>query len=113
MPLIKVETNVALDDPGKAAQHFSSVVADMLAKPESYVLTIIDHGKTMLFGGDDGPAAFVTLDSIGLPEERTEEFSAALAVVIQQALGVPSDRAYISFGSIERHLFGWSGKTFK
>ncbi|MBC18151.1 MAG: hypothetical protein CL942_14005 [Desulfovibrio sp.] len=113
MPLIKVETNVSLDEPVKTAQHFSSVVADMLGKPESYVLTIVEHDKTMLFGGEDSPAAFVTLDSIGLPEDRTEEFSAALAVVIQQALGVVPERAYISFGSIDRHLLGWSRKTFK
>lgn len=114
MPLIKVETNVALDEAQSmdTAKALSALAADMLGKPEGYVLSVFEGGKALVFGGSDEPAAYVTLDSIGLPEDRTAEFSATICSFLETALGVPGGRVYIAFGDIQRHLFGWDGKTF-
>ncbi len=114
MPFIKVETNVAMSaskaaDTGKA---LSALAADMLGKPETSVLTILEEGKTLIFGGEDGPAAYVTLDSIGMPEDRTPELSASICSFLESALGIPGNRVYIAFGDIKRSMFGWDGKTF-
>ncbi|EGB14145.1 macrophage migration inhibitory factor family protein [Pseudodesulfovibrio mercurii] len=112
MPFIKVETNVTVPDESGCLRKLSALAAELLGKPESYVLAELESGKRLLFGGSADPAAFVTLDSIGLPETRTPELSAALCGFLNRELGIPADRVYIAFGDIERHLFGWDGGTF-
>jgi hypothetical protein len=112
MPFIKVETNVAV--PGEAAclKGLSALAADILGKPESYVLAVLEPEKKLLFGGTADPAAFVSLDSIGLPEDRTAQFSTAICEFLKRELSIPGNRVYIAFGNIQRHLFGWDGGTF-
>lgn len=112
MPLIKVETNVKAVRADETAKGISALAAEILGKPEQYVLAILEDDKTLLHGGTDDPAAYVTLDSIGLPEDRTPELSATICSFLETALGIPGDRVYIAFGNIQRHLFGWNGKTF-
>lgn len=114
MPVFKIETNVALDAVRtvECVKRASELAADMLGKPEDYVLAVVEDGKSLLFGGHDDPAALVTLDSIGLPQDRTVEFSERICAFLEAELSVPPDRIYIAFGDIERHLFGWNKKTF-
>ena len=112
MPFIKVETNVAVSDETACLKGLSALAADMLGKPESYVLAELEPGKKLLFGGTADPAAFVTLDSIGLPEDRTPQLSAAICEFLNRELSIPANRVYIAFGDIKRHLFGWDGGTF-
>ncbi len=56
------------------SQKMSELAASMLGKPETYVLATLEPEKPLFFGGTDAPAAYVTLDSIGLPEDRTTDF---------------------------------------
>lgn len=114
MPLLKIQTNKPLDaDTGKAlAAAASAVVAEMLGKPERYVMISVEHNPAMLFGGEDTPLAYLELKSIGLPENRTAQFSATLADLIEQQLGIPAERVYIEFADALRHLWGWDGGTF-
>ena len=114
MPMIKVETNVALDAVRtvECVKKLSELAAEMLGKSEDYVLAILEDGKSLLFGGHDDPAAYVTLDSIGLQENDTPVFSAKICTFLEDELSIPAKRTYIAFGSIERHLFGWDGRTF-
>ncbi len=114
MPFIKVETNIALDDAKSVdtSKALSALVAEMLGKPESYVMSIFEGGKALVYGGSDEPAAYVTLDSIGLPEERTAEFSSILCSFLESAMGIAGNRIYIAFGDIQRNMFGWDSKTF-
>ncbi|WP_207259868.1 phenylpyruvate tautomerase MIF-related protein [Desulfovibrio sp. Huiquan2017] len=112
MPFIKVETNVRVPDETACLKRLSALAAELLGKPESYVLAELEPGKRLSFGGTADPAAFVTLDSIGLPEDRTPELSAGLCDFLNRELAIPGNRVYIAFGNIERHLFGWDGRTF-
>ena len=112
MPFIKVETNVAVPDEAAILKKLSALAASILGKPESYVLAVLEPNKRLSFGGTADPAAFVTLDSIGLPEKRTAGFSAVIADFLKAELGIPGNRAYIAFSDIKGHLFGWDGGTF-
>ncbi|BDQ33158.1 phenylpyruvate tautomerase MIF-related protein [Pseudodesulfovibrio portus] len=112
MPFIKVETNIGIDDPAAYTKALSALAADMLGKPESYVMAVLEADKNLFFGGTDAPAAYVTLDSIGLPEARTSDFSAAICAFLEDALKIPANRIYIAFGTIQRNLFGWDSGTF-
>jgi len=112
MPVIKVKTNVAVEQPTDYTKALSTLAADMLGKPEGFVMAILEPEKNLMFGGTSDPAVYVTLDSLGLPEDRTPEFSASICAFLEDALKVPANRIFIAFGNPERHMFGWDGKTF-
>lgn len=114
MPYLKIQTNrepdaaAARDLLGRA----SKLVAEQLGKSENYVMVALDPPRPMLFAGSDAPAAYLELKSIGLPENRTGELSAALCALVEEAIGVPGERIYIEFADASRSMWGWNGKTF-
>lgn len=114
MPLLSILTNQAL--PGEARQQavrsLSGTVALALGKPERYVMVSLQHNPDMLFAGSDAPLAFLRLNSIGLPAERTGELSATLCQAVSTQFDIPTERIYIEFCDAERHLWGWDGGTF-
>jgi len=114
MPLLKIQTNEPVDtDKRRAlAADASKAVADMLGKPERYVMVSIEENPAMLFGGSDAPLAYLELKSIGLPETKTGDFSAALTILLDRHLGLPADRIYIEFADAPRAMWGWNGGTF-
>ncbi len=112
MPLLKIETNVEVTDPNEMLAALSSTTATMLGKPENYVMVTMRHNPEMLFAGTSAPLAYIELKSLGLPEERTAEFSATLCELVTRHLDVPAARTYIEFSNPERHMWGWNSTTF-
>lgn len=114
MPLLSIETNLSLDDTRLTTllAAASSRTAEILGKPENYVMVKLNTNPNMMFGGNQQPLAYVELKSLGLPEERTADFSAALCDLISEELDIPADRVYIEFKNGARHLWGWNGATF-
>ncbi|MCB1830544.1 MAG: hypothetical protein KDI49_04610 [Gammaproteobacteria bacterium] len=114
MPTLIIQTNVeiAADRRRQILAEASSTVAGMLGKPESYVMVILKPNTDMLFAGADEPLAFLELKSLGLPEERTADFSAILCRLMKTHFGIPQERVYIEFASPPRHMFGWNSRTF-
>ena len=114
MPLLSIETNrpTASEDAAALLTAASSLVAEKLGKPERYVMVRLNHNPQMRFAGSDAPLAYLELKSIGLPEARTAELSAALCGLLETVLGVPADRVYIEFADAPRKMWGWDGGTF-
>ena len=113
MPLLSIHTNQpAPADQIRTLREISAAIAEMLGKPERYVMVSLDAGRAMLFAGDDAPLAYLELKSIGLPENRTSDFSATLCGLMQSQLGIAPERVYIEFSGAARHLWGWNGTTF-
>jgi phenylpyruvate tautomerase PptA (4-oxalocrotonate tautomerase family) len=115
MPLLKIQTNVDIPEAKRQAllQKASLQVAEMLGKPEQYVMICLETGKEMLFAGSGDPLAYLELKSIGLPGDRTKAFSAGLCTLISSELGIPQERIYIEFADAARNLWGWNGGTFE
>ena len=111
MPLLSIETNQALDN-SDTLKLLSGEVAQMLGKPESYVLLKYEHNGNMLFAGDDQPLAHLKLKSLGMPEERTPDFSRQLCRLMETHFAIPANRVYIEFSSPQRHMWGWDSTTF-
>jgi phenylpyruvate tautomerase len=114
MPYLKLQTNQAIDDqamPGILAA-LSKGIAEALGKSENYVMITLESAKPMFFAGNDAPAAFVELKSLGLPEERTAQFSKQLCSLIESQTGISKERIYIEFAAPARHMWGWNGRTF-
>lgn len=114
MPTLNIQTNVQTPQerhkPILAAA--SSKVAQMLGKPESYVMVILQTNPDMLFAADDRPLAYLELKSLGLPEGDTPALSEALCAFMEEHFGIPPERIYIEFAFPPRHMFGWNGGTF-
>jgi len=112
MPVLQISTNVTVDDKDAMAKQASSLVAELLGKPESYVMICINANADMVFAGASDPCAHLVLKSLGLPETKTKIYSEKLCTFIEQQIGVAPSRTYIEFISPERHMFGWNSGTF-
>lgn len=114
MPLLAITTNqsIAPEIQSGLVRHASSLVARMLGKPERYVMVSLNENTPMSFSGSDDPCAYIELKSIGLPTDRTAEFSKQLCEFMTAETGISAERVYIEFSDAERHLWGWNQATF-
>jgi phenylpyruvate tautomerase PptA (4-oxalocrotonate tautomerase family) len=112
MPVLTITTNSHVDSSKETLKKLSLCVAEMLGKAENYVMVQIQHQSQILFAGNDEPLAYVELKSIALPQEHTSELSSTLCSLISNEFNIPQNRIYIEFSDLQRHLFGWNGKTF-
>jgi phenylpyruvate tautomerase PptA (4-oxalocrotonate tautomerase family) len=114
MPLLSIETNQALgtDVAQALLDDATRTLAEMLGKPEHYVMLRLTHNPNMRFGGTAAPLAYLELKSLGLPEQRTAAFSAALAELLGRHTDIPPSRMYIEFAAPQRHFWGYDGGTF-
>ena len=112
MPVLHITTNQSIDDADTLAKQASGLVAEMLGKPEGYVMVSTNGSAGLVFAGSSDPCAHLVLKSLGLPESETGTYSEKLCSFIEQQLGVPPSRIYIEFASPDRHMFGWNNSTF-
>jgi phenylpyruvate tautomerase PptA (4-oxalocrotonate tautomerase family) len=114
MPYFSIETNQPVEGSsnGELLKKLSAFVAEILGKPESYVMIALKPETPLIFDGSDEPVAFVRVKSIGLPKERCAQLSEKICGLIEQELHVPKNRVFIDFKDLERAMFGWNGKTF-
>ena len=91
----------------------SAAVAELVGKPEKFVMVLVEAGGTMSFGGTHEPAAFLQLISLGkIGGEINKGITRALSDLMAEAFGVPADRLYLHFIDPARSDFGWNGTTF-
>ena len=116
MPLIQVFTSA----PPPAAEAQKALLADLskllaarFGKPERWVMTCLQPGVAMTFGGAPAPAAFVAVKNVGkMTAEDTETLSSEICERLSGGLGVARDRIYIEFADAVGYLWGWDGGTF-
>jgi phenylpyruvate tautomerase len=114
MPLLKITTSTS---PAPENLHLlsnlSRLVAERLEKPESYVMTAIEHPTAMTMGGTTEPTCYVEVKNVGrFRPELTQRLSEELCERLSAALGVPKNRIYIEFSDAEGYLWGHDGNTF-
>ncbi len=114
MPLIKLQTNIELDDITCQAllKQLSALTASLLNKPESYVMVAIEPSCSMLFAGKNDPLCYIELKSISLAEDKTTSLSAALCELVNNLTNINSERIYIEFTNSPRAMWGWNKATF-
>ena len=112
MPLLQITTNISIENSSVFTKNASRIIADMLGKPESYVMVMVNADASLVFAGSEDDCAHLKLKSLGLDESKTTDYSAQLCNFIQNTLDIPAARIYIEFSSPERHMWGWDSKTF-
>ena len=114
MPLLKVSTNKAVQITAQTnfLKTVSKKVAEILQKPESFVMTMFDQPTPMTFGGSDEDTAFLEIKSIGLTEEQAAILATEIPELVEQELGIEPSRVYIEFANAPRKFWGWNKGTF-
>ncbi len=114
MPLLKLETTVALTDDKRQAllASLSRAVAEITGKPAQYVMVTISQAATLM-ADKLGPAAFVDVRGIGgLSGDVNGKLSQKVCQLLNESIGVPPNRTYLNFTEMEAGNWGWNGSTF-
>ena len=114
MPLISIQTSLEnIPNQKIFLEELSKEVAYILKKPERYVMTILNDKLTILFNGDNTPACYIELKSVGqINGKAAKELSALICERVSNNLGLSSDRIYINMQGVSGELWGWNGSTF-
>lgn len=113
MPLLKLDTSVALSDEMKRdlLPKLSRLVAETIGKPEDYVMVTISS-SAILMSGKPGDAAFVDIRSIGgLSKNVNQQFSNKICALLKDSLGLAADRVFLNFTDINAPNWGWKSST--
>jgi phenylpyruvate tautomerase len=114
MPLLKIQTNTAIDDEKTQPllKTASQRIAAALNKPEQYMMVSLESDLSMMFAGTSQPTAFVELRGIGLRTARMGELSRLICELVESELGVARQRIYINFADVPASHWGWNAQTF-
>jgi phenylpyruvate tautomerase PptA (4-oxalocrotonate tautomerase family) len=114
MPLLKVETTVVLSEDKRQAllASLSKAVAEIIRKPEQYVMVAASQAA-MQMSGRPGNAAFVDVRSIGgLTGDVNRKLSQKVCQLLHDSLGIAPDRVYLNFTDVQASHWGWNANTF-
>jgi phenylpyruvate tautomerase len=114
MPLLKLETTVALSEAKQNAllPALSKLVAEGIGKPEQYVMVTMQQSP-MQMSGKTGEAAFVDIRSIGgLSSDVNRRLAQRVCELLKEHLGISPDRVYLNFTDVKAGNWGWNGATF-
>lgn len=114
MPLVKLETTVALTGEKRASllSALSRIIGETLSKPEEYVMVTANQ-SAILMSGHPGDAAFVDIRSIGgLNASVNRQLSQKICQLLSQSLALPQNRIYLNFTNVEAENWGWNAQTF-
>lgn len=114
MPLLTLQTSISLSDAQRREllSPLSKIVAECIGKPERYVMITVAEAA-MLMAGDEEPAAYVDLRSIGgLSGEVNRQLSERICALLHEQIGIAPDRIYLNFTSLSAVNWGWNGSTF-
>ena len=114
MPLLKLETTVALSDQQRQQllTSLSKAVAQTIGKPEQYVMVTLSQAA-ILMSGKPGDAAFVDIRSIGgLSGNVNRKLSQQVCTLLHDSLAIALDRIYLNFTDVDAASWGWNGSTF-
>jgi phenylpyruvate tautomerase len=116
MPLIKVQTSVDGLDKSQVDEllkRLSASLSKHIGKPESYVMTALEPGVAMTFGGTVDPVCYIEVKNVGtMSSNQTKAMSQDFCAQINQTLGVPANRIYIEFSDAKGAMWGWNVSTF-
>ncbi|GLJ11952.1 hypothetical protein SUGI_0180890 [Cryptomeria japonica] len=115
MPSLSISTNVPLDGVNTSGilSQASKSVAQIIGKPEAYVMVQLKGSVAISFGGTEDPAAYGELVSIGgLSADTNKKLSAAISSILESTLSVPKSRFYIKFYDVKGSNLGYNGSTF-
>lgn len=110
MPMLNLKCSKPV--PDELLAELSSAIAETIGKPEKYVMVVAESAD-LLMSGEKGDAAYAEVKSIGgLDRIVNHELTIKLCVLLNDHLGIPSDRIYVTFQSVDADHWGWNQSIF-
>ncbi|MFP4663294.1 MAG: phenylpyruvate tautomerase MIF-related protein [Bacteroidales bacterium] len=111
MPYFSLETNQKIDARVQYTKDATNFIAELLDKPEKFIMISLKEQHEMRFAGSTDATAFVQLKSIGLPDEK-DKLIKAICEFTEAHTGIKKERIYTELIDLSRENFGWNGKSF-
>lgn len=114
MPIVEIKLTNALPDNKQAElmKSLSKITADVLGKPELYVMLTIEFCPIMM-GGEPGNAAWIEIHSIGgLNKNVSNQLAKEITAAIGKTTQIPGNRIYIALNEIRAAGLALNGQTF-
>ena len=114
MPLVRIQTNAQLqkNEETALATSATTVVAEVLGKPESVTMAVVETGLSMTFGGTPEPTALFEVEGIELGGEPAEGLCQGLSDLAEEKLGVPASRTFVKLGNVPRGYWAGNRKVY-
>jgi phenylpyruvate tautomerase len=112
MPCLELSTNTRIADKSALMRGLSDCVCTGLGKAETYMMVIVQDEVPMLFGGSEEPVAYLTLRALNLKPEAISVLAGELTRLMQERLGIESQRVYIVFVDADAGKWAWDGRAF-
>tara|TARA_B100000242_G_scaffold192128_1_gene138425 strand:+ start:87 stop:419 length:333 start_codon:yes stop_codon:yes gene_type:complete len=109
MPYINVSTSVKVDDKKKILEEISILISSLTNKSKRFVMVKLNDNCEMYFD-DVSPSCFLEIKSIG--SLNPSEISKPISDFVNEKMGIPIDKIYISFEDVPASLWAWNGRTF-
>ena len=113
MPILTLDTNqsIAPANCTELLHKATDLLANMLDKPKSSIMVLINPGAHLVFDDSMEPTAYIQLKLFAFPKEQAAELVKSLTAFAQTELGVPPDRQYHRLIDMQPSMFGWNGST--
>ena len=109
MPYINVSTSAKVNKKGKLLDEISILISSLTNKSKKFVMAKIDDNCQIYFDGEI-PSCFLEIKSIGSLDPS--KMAKPISDFVNEKMGVPIDRIYISFEDVPASKWAWNGRTF-
>ena len=109
MPYINVATSAEVKDKAKLLEEISILISSLTNKSKRFVMVKLNDNCEMYFD-DVSPSCFLEIKSIG--SLNPSEISKPISDFVNEKMGIPIDKIYISFEDVPASLWAWNGRTF-
>ena len=109
MPYINVCTSAKIEDKKKLLNEISTLVSYLTNKSKRFVMAKLDDNSEMYFD-DQRPCCFLEIKSIG--SLNPSEMANPICNFVNEKMGIPLDKIYISFEDVPASMWAWNGRTF-
>ncbi|XP_042510089.1 macrophage migration inhibitory factor homolog [Macadamia integrifolia] len=95
MPCLNLSMNVSLDgvDTAPIVSEAIKAVADIIGRPESYVMVLMKGSIPITFNGNEEPAAFAELTSMGgIDTGVKRKLILEIGTILETKLSIPKSR---------------------
>ena len=109
MPYINVFTSAKVDDKKKFLEEISILISSLTNKSKRFVMAKLDDNCEMYFD-DETPSCFLEIKSIG--SLNPSDIAKPISDFLNERIGIPIDKLYISFNDVPASSWAWNGRTF-
>jgi len=109
MPYINLSTSAKIEDKKKLLEEISILVSSLTNKSKRFVMAKLDDNSDMYFE-DQSPCCFLEIKSIG--SLNPSDIAKPISIFVNEKIGIPIDKIYISFVDVSASMWAWNGRTF-